>query len=387
MADLKKTQTYGRYQRIWNIDTDAESEVSEDEINTDTIDYTVSISKTSLELNKGESLQLDAAVKDNKGNAVSDAAISWVSLDESTATVEDGKVTAVAEGEATICAAYLGKKAECTVTVKNDESDTSDDDPVTPSDPDTPESSYLDTMTKVSDTEYTLNLATKQKYLISDLAKTKADGKNYKIAYSSASDKKTAALSTKGLITAKKAGTASILLTKGEKQIKITVNVYDPQFTYTNAKQKYFTVNIGETVTPAYNDCKLKPVFSIPASCRVATINSETGELTPKGKGTVKVTATVGEGKLARKVTTKVVIYDPVIKAGKGTVMAGKTLKASVKNGAKATTWSSLNPEIATIDSKGKITGVKAGTVTIQAVNNGKTITAQITVTENTKAK
>ncbi|MCD8355019.1 MAG: S-layer homology domain-containing protein, partial [Clostridia bacterium] len=44
-------------------------------------------------------------------------------------------------------------------------------------------------------------------------------------------------------------------------------------------------------------------------------------------------------------------------------------------------TWSSSNTSVATVDSSGKVTGVKAGTATITATsNNGKTATCQVTV-------
>ena len=78
-------------------------------------------------------------------------------------------------------------------------------------------------------------------------------------------------------------------------------------------------------------------------------------------------------------------IYDPVINVGKkGTVMVGKALKASVKNGIKNTTdWRSSNESVATVDSRGKITGVSTGVVTISCVNNGKHISKEVTVIDN----
>lgn len=63
-------------------------------------------------------------------------------------------------------------------------------------------------------------------------------------------------------------------------------------------------------------------------------------------------------------------------------------LKASVKNGVKLTTdWKSSNEAIATVDDRGRIKGVSVGTVTISCVNNGKSISKEITVIENPKLK
>jgi len=76
----------------------------------------VSLDKTSLSLTEGESATLAATVKpDNATNKT----VSWSSSNASVATVDaNGKVTAVAEGTATITAKAGDKTATCTVTVK-----------------------------------------------------------------------------------------------------------------------------------------------------------------------------------------------------------------------------------------------------------------------------
>lgn len=78
----------------------------------------ISLDKPSLELESGEKAQLTATVSPSNASAKD---IHWASSDESVATVDfnDGSVTAVAPGTATI-AAYgsSGVSASCTVTVK-----------------------------------------------------------------------------------------------------------------------------------------------------------------------------------------------------------------------------------------------------------------------------
>ena len=250
---------------------------------------------------------------------------------------------------------------------------------------------WLDKVTKVSDTEYVLNLATKEKYSIPELKKVKTDGKNYKISYQKEgrkSESQYASLSSAGIIAAKKAGVSHITLKKNGVDIKITVNVFNPQFKYVSSKQKFFTVNAGEKITPEYESYNIKPVFSLDKNAikkGLATINAETGEVTPLKYGSVKVTATIGgeqNTKYARKVTTTVKIYEPYIYAGKNSsVKVGKTLKATVKKGYKpATDWKSSNSSIATVDARGRIKGISEGTVKISCVNNGKLISKDITV-------
>ena len=76
----------------------------------------ISLDKTSLTLTEGESATLAATVKpDNATNKT----VSWTSSNSSVATVDaSGKVTAVAEGTATITAKAGDKTTTCSVTVK-----------------------------------------------------------------------------------------------------------------------------------------------------------------------------------------------------------------------------------------------------------------------------
>ena len=74
----------------------------------------VTLGKTTLSLTEGESATLTATVEPENAT---DKAIVWTSSDNAVATVENGVVTAVKAGTATITAACGSAKAECTVTV------------------------------------------------------------------------------------------------------------------------------------------------------------------------------------------------------------------------------------------------------------------------------
>ncbi len=259
---------------------------------------------------------------------------------------------------------------------------------------------YIDKLIKKSNKEYILNLATKEKYLLSDLAKTKQDGKNYKVTYDKTNGKKSdnqyATIATTGLVTAKKAGKANITLNKSGIEYKITVNVYDPEFIYANPKQKYFTVNVGEKIVPTYDDCKLKPVFSLDNTSinkGLAEINPGTGEITALNRGSVTVSATVGEGKNARTVKSKVKIYDPtfkdvmIIKGEPNKIPIAKSTSLKILYGFGTTKWSVSDESIATVDEKGKLKATGLGKVIVTAINNGRIMTKEITVVTDPKVK
>ncbi|MGN0846474.1 MAG: Ig-like domain-containing protein [Kiritimatiellia bacterium] len=74
----------------------------------------VTLDQQEASLTVGAELQLTATV--NPDNAT-DKKVTWTTSAEGIATVVDGKVTAVAAGEATITATAGGKSATCTVTV------------------------------------------------------------------------------------------------------------------------------------------------------------------------------------------------------------------------------------------------------------------------------
>ena len=74
----------------------------------------VTISRETLELEAGESAKL--TVKIEPADAA-DKTVAWKSSDEKIATVKDGLVTAVAEGEAVVTVTAGGKSDSCKVVV------------------------------------------------------------------------------------------------------------------------------------------------------------------------------------------------------------------------------------------------------------------------------
>lgn len=78
----------------------------------------VSISESIIELTEGDSFTLTASILPENA---SDKSIIWASSDEKVASVVNGKVSAIAPGNANITATASGKSASCMVTVKSKE--------------------------------------------------------------------------------------------------------------------------------------------------------------------------------------------------------------------------------------------------------------------------
>lgn len=90
----------------------------------------VTLDPTEASLNVGETYQLIATVQPENAT---DKTVEWTSSDNEVATVsEDGLVTAVAEGNATITAACSGYEATCDITVTSNGGDEPDPEPTTP---------------------------------------------------------------------------------------------------------------------------------------------------------------------------------------------------------------------------------------------------------------
>lgn len=118
----------------------------------------------------------------------------------------------------------------------------------------------------------------------------------------------------------------------------------------------------------------------------IATVD-QSGKVTAVRKGSTTISARIGL--TYKKCTVKVV--DSSIKVNKPTavIYTGGTstqtvqLRATVKGASKAVTWTSLNPAVATVDEKGKVTSVSAGQAVIMATANGKTDTCVVKVLKN----
>lgn len=211
----------------------------------------------------------------------------------------------------------------------------------------------------------------------------------------SSSNNKIAKVSSKGKVTAKKNGTATITVkvkgTKIKDTCKIIVGTPVTKVKLNKTKlslKPKKTYQLKATVSPS--GATTKGVTWKSSNTKAATVNSK-GKITAKKAGTTTITATTKDG-TGKKAACKVTVGKPVTKIKlnktKVTLKVGKTftLKPTISPGnatTKTVSYNSSNKNVATVNSKGKITAKKAGTATITVSANdasGKQATCKVTV-------
>lgn len=134
------------------------------------------------------------------------------------------------------------------------------------------------------------------------------------------------------------------------------------------------TMNVKEKYTLKVKGTKKKVKWSS-SKKSVATVNSK-GKITAKKAGTATITAKVG----SKKYKCKVKVEAPKINKTSQTIHISDTYTLKVNKTSQKVKWSTNNKNIATVDSKGKVTAKKAGTATITAKVGNSKYSCKITV-------
>lgn len=231
----------------------------------------ISLSETNLELYTGDSKTLTGTF--DPENTTADKTLKWVSSDPDIAKVDDeGNVTGVKAGEATITATTVnGKEASCKVTVKSPE-------------------------LKLSPTKATIYTKTKKTVSL----KATVAGGSTAVAWES-SNPAVAAVSSKGIVTAKKAGTTTITAKANGCKATCKVTVKKPSLTLAKSSAK---IKKGKTVTIKAKAAPTAKITYKSNKTKVATVSSK-GVVKGKKKGTAKITVSSNGVKKTFKVTVK----------------------------------------------------------------------------------
>ena len=317
------------------------------------VDAKVKLSKTKAAIEKGKTLTLKATVTPSD---LPDKNVTWKSSNTKVATVTSaGKVKGVKAGTATItCTSKAtGAKATCKVTV-----------------------GYV----KLNKTEIVVQ---KGKTVTLKAAVYPSTLEDRTVTWKS-SNKKVATVTSKGKVKGVKAGTATITCTSNATGLKTTCEV---TVGYVKLDQTEVTVKKGKTVTlkaavyPSTLDDKSVTWES--SNTKVATVTSK-GKVKgiKAGSATITCTSNATGLKTTCEVTVGYVKLDQTevtVKKGKTVTLTATVYPSSLED--KSVTWESSNTKVATVTSKGKVKGVKAGTVTITCTSNATSLSTTCIVT------
>lgn len=310
------------------------------------IDGNISISEEKVILYLGGT---KAETKQLKTNAAKTEVVTWSSSNVDVATVNNGLITPVSAGTSIITAECNGKTDTCIVTVKD---------------------------TSISIIEESVSLKTKgnKTYALN----SRVIGRSSSVKWTT-SDKKVVAVS-KGKITAKKAGTATITATANGVSDTVTVYVsdFDPTIKLNQGSYTLYTLK-GNTVTlKAAVDGANKAVTWESSDTNVASVTNK-GKVTASGAGVTTITATangVSAGCLITVKESQVNFDRTAVSLDKGEKLM---LGYDVIGTKQTVTWASTNKKVATV-SKGVITAKDYGEADIKATANGVTAICHVKV-------
>ena len=170
------------------------------------------------------------------------------------------------------------------------------------------------------------------------------------------------------------------LIISSAGMVNVLPDVYAKEVSSSGEIPAVVKLGVGETSRLSVSGAAFKS-----GKKSVCTVNSK-GKITAKAAGAAKITVTI-DGKTAGICKVKVLAAPKRIKLNKSkaSITVGDTLqlkaKLPEKTASNKITWSSNKKTVATVDAKGLVTGLKAGTVKITVKTfNGKKATCTVKV-------
>ena len=318
------------------------------------------IDVTSIKLNKTETTILEEGTEQLSATISPDNAtskhITWSSSNVDVVRVDDkGLITGVKTGEATITAkSSNGISVTCKVNVKSN--------------------TIKVTGIKMNKKSVSISV-NKTTQLSATVSPSNATNQNVKW---SSSNTNIATVDSKGIVTAKSKGTATITVETIDGGFKdtstVTVNVPVTGITL-NKTSDTISVNnkttLVATITPG--NANNTNVSWTSSNTNIATVDTK-GVVTGKGQGTATITVTTKDG--GYKATAKIKVENIKIttislKETSAMIVKGKTytISSSITPSnatIKTLSYESTDTKIATVSDKGVVTGKGLGTVTIK---------------------
>ncbi len=325
----------------------------------------VKLSKGSVSLKVGESETLTYSVTPENAN---DPELLWKTENEEIAVVDNGKITAMKEGETTVRLYSADGRFTVSCTVR-----------VTAGDP-----------SKTSEVRWELPftvLKVGEKQTLKALVLPKSE-ENEVLAYR-VGDSTVASVSENGELSALKAGLTDVTVTWGEKSDQCTVLVLEKDGKLPAAAKKSISAKVNDFLMftddqPLYKKAEGLTYVSSDAT----VVSAKDGKLTAlkAGKATVTVkmgeqtvfeysyTVTGGSGQNVKVTGVKVSKKEIEIEVGGTYRLSAEVLPAGATE--KTVWWISENTKIAKISSDGTVTGLSEGSCYVTACTKDGEFTA-----------
>lgn len=308
----------------------------------------VTLNLTDIDLEKGDSRVLTPTVEPLDTTDT----VSWATSNNDIVAVDnDGKITAIAPGTATITATAGTVTASCKVTV-----------------------GISITQVKLSETDMTVKKGDSHALTATIVPPDTTEDKA--ITWTT-SDDKTATVDKDGNVTGIENGTAIITAQAGTHTAQCTVHVLVPA-TGISLDKKEINVERGtsQTLTAkiAPDDTTVTNVDWVSTDETIATVDNE-GKITGVSTGSTVITVKSRDGGFTAHCTVHVVVSitgihlsdsSLTLKKGDSHALVGAVLPADTTED-KTITWTSSDDKIATVDKDGKITAVEGGNAVITA--------------------
>jgi len=320
----------------------------------------------------GAETSLSAVVRDDTGAPIDGATVTWSSSDAGVVSVStEGQATAVSSGTATITATSGSASGTTTLSVVQE-----------------PDS------IAVSEEEILLvEIGATEQLEVTLLDAGGAPIEDAEITWSS-SDEAVATVSEDGVVTAVGSGTATVTAESGDHSATVEVQV-QPATSIQMDPADLSLTSIGATgtVTATLRDAEGAEIPGIPLTWSssdedVVTVDAD-GTVEAIGVGTATISAGIGsiEGTTTVTVSQQADAIE-LTPAEVTLVTAGATAQlTAVVTDAGGTeiegavvTWTSSDPDVATVDAEGEVTAVANGTAVITAQSGEATATSTVTV-------
>lgn len=325
----------------------------------------ISLNKTETTINKGKTDTLTVSFDPEDTSESKD--VTWETSDPNVATVNNGVVTAVGAGNATITATVGTHSKVCAVTVEVP----------------------IESVT-INKEDFELNRGSNET-LTATINPSDATG-DKTITWES-SNNNVATVDSNGKVTAVGAGEATITAKAGNKSDTVKVTVVVPITSFTTPEEsfelvKHTSKTISTTVNP--NDTtESTDITWTSSNDAVATVDTN-GKVTGVSAGTAIITGKISEKwKVTVTVTVTIIPVESItISKDKLDMKKNETEPLSVSysptNATEVTDviWTSSDDTVARVDSDGKVTALKEGTAIITAKMGTLSDTTNVTVTE-----